>query len=72
MTSEALTKIVIDVYKQGIIEKIDFEEKWLINTGMQHGFISISDIEVAMDAIRSAVKGGKNEWTLIHINHQSI
>lgn len=56
-----MTKIVIDVYKQGIINKIDFEEKWLINTGMQHGFISISDIEVAMDAIRSAVKGGKHE-----------
>lgn len=61
MTSEALTKIVIDVYKQGIIDKIDFEENWLKDVKMQQGFVSIADIEVAMDAIRSAVKGGNHE-----------
>lgn len=61
MTSEALTKIVIDVYKQGIIDKIDFEERWLEDIKMQQGFVSIADIEVAMDAIRSAVKGGQHE-----------
>lgn len=61
MTSEALTKIVIDVYKQGIIDKIDFEERWLKDVKMQQGFVSIGDIEVAMDSIRSAVKGGKHE-----------
>ena len=55
MTSEAMTKIVIDVYKQGIIDKIDFEENWLKDVKMQQGFVSIADIEVAMDAIRSAV-----------------
>ena len=61
MTSEALTKIVIDVYKQGLIDKIDFEERWLKDVKMQQGFVSIADIEVAMDAIRSTVKGGKHE-----------
>lgn len=61
MTSEAMTKIVIDVYKQGIIDKIDFEENWLKDVKMQQGFVSIADIEVAMDAIRSAVKGGNHE-----------
>lgn len=61
MTSEAMTKIVIDVYKQGIIDKIDFEENWLKDVKMQQGFVSISDIEVAMDAIRSVVKGGNHE-----------
>lgn len=61
MTSEAMTKIVIDVYKQGIIDKIDFEENWLKSIKWQQGFVSIADIEVAMDEIRSAVKGGKHE-----------
>lgn len=61
MTSEALTKIVIDVYKQGIIDKIDFEERWLKDVKMQQGFVSIADIEIAMDAIRNAVKGGQYE-----------
>ena len=56
-----MTKIVIDVYKQGIIDKIDFEENWLKDVKMQQGFVSIADIEVAMDAIRSAVKGGNHE-----------
>lgn len=63
MTSEAMTKIVIDVYKQGIIDKIDFEERWLKDIKMQQGFISIANIEVAMDAIRTVVnlKGDKHE-----------
>ena len=61
MTSESIIKIAIDVYKQGIIDKINFEERWLKDVKMQQGFVSIADIEVAMDVIRSAVKGGKHE-----------
>lgn len=61
MTSEALTKIAIDVYKAGIIARIDFEELWLKAVKDQCGYISISDIECAMDGIRSSVKGDNNE-----------
>lgn len=53
MTSESIIKIAID--------KINFEEKWLKDVKMEQGFVSISDIEIAMDAIRSAVKGGQHE-----------
>lgn len=61
MTSESIIKIAVDVYKQGIIDKINFEERWLKDIQMQQGFVSIADIEIAMDAIRSAVKGDKHE-----------
>ena len=53
MTDEELEKI---------IEKIDFEEKWLINVKMDNGFISIADIRIAMCRIRqviSELKGDK-------------
>ena len=61
MTENAIFSFVVDVYKQGIISKINFEENWLKDVKMQQGFVSIADIEVAMDALRSAVKGGKHE-----------
>ena len=38
-----------------IVKKIDFEEKWLINVKMDNGFIAISDIQMAMSAIRYVV-----------------
>lgn len=61
MTENAIFSFVVDVYKQGIISKINFEENWLKDLKMQQGFISIADIEVAMDAIRSVVEGAKHE-----------
>jgi hypothetical protein len=42
-------------------EKIDFEEKWLIDIKMNNGFISIADIEVAMSGIRSFIAELKGE-----------
>lgn len=44
-----------------IIDKIDFEEKWLINIKMDNGFISIADIEIAMSGIRRVVSELKGE-----------
>lgn len=44
-----------------IIDKINFEEKWLINVKMDNGFISIADIEIAMSGIRSAISKLKGE-----------
>ena len=44
-----------------IKEKIDFEEKWLIDIKMNNGFISIADIEVAMSEIRSFISKLKGE-----------
>lgn len=44
-----------------IIDKIDFEEKWLINVKMENGFISIADIQIAMEGIRSFIEELKGE-----------
>ena len=52
MTDEELEKI---------IAKIDFEEKWLIDIKVNNGFISIADIEVAMNGIRSVISELKGE-----------
>lgn len=52
MTDEELEKI---------IDKIDFEEKWLINIKTENGFISISDIRIAMCRIRQVVSELKGE-----------
>lgn len=38
-----------------IIDKIDFEEKWLINIKTENGFISIADIRIAMCRIGQVV-----------------
>ena len=53
-----------DEERKKIIEKIDFEEKWIINVKMENGFISIADIRIAMCRIRqviSELKGEKKE-----------
>ena len=47
--------------RQKIIDKINFEEKWLIDIKMNNGFISIADIEVAMSGIRSVIAELKGE-----------
>lgn len=44
-----------------IIDKINFEEKWLMNVKMDNGFISIADIEIAMSGIRSAISKMEGE-----------
>lgn len=52
MTDEEIEKI---------IEKIDFEEKWLINVKMENGFISMADIRIAMCRIRQVISELKGE-----------
>lgn len=52
MTDEELEKI---------IEKIDFEEKWLINIKIENGFISIADIRIAMCRIGQVISELKGE-----------
>lgn len=44
-----------DEENKKIIDKIDFEEKWLINIKMENGFISIADIQIAMSGIKSII-----------------
>lgn len=44
-----------------IIDKIDFEEKWLINIKTENGFISIADIKIAISAIRYVVSKEKEK-----------
>ena len=51
--------------RQKIIDKINFEEKWLKNIKMENGFISIADIEVAMSGIRSVIAELKREYEVI-------
>lgn len=45
-----------DEERKEIIDRIDFEEKWLIDIKMDNGFLSIADIEIAMDSIRKVIK----------------
>lgn len=73
MTDEALYSICIDAYVKfktketvnsivkEINNKVDFEENWLKDIKIQQGFVSIADIEVAMESIRSLVKGFEYE-----------
>lgn len=44
-----------DEENKKIIERIELEEKWLINVKTKNGFISIADIEIAMSGIRSII-----------------
>lgn len=50
-----------DEESKKIIERIELEEKWLINVKMEDGSISIADIEIAMCAIRSVISELKGE-----------
>lgn len=44
-----------DEENKKIIERIEFEEKWLINVKTENGFVSIPDIKLAMSGIRSVI-----------------
>lgn len=58
MMKDSLERHIDDLLEtelEKINDKIDFEEKWLINIKMDNGFISIADIETALNGIRHAV-----------------
>ena len=42
--------------EQKILDKIDFEEKWLLDVFRNENKISLKDVEIAMSAIRHIVK----------------
>lgn len=56
-----LVKNTRNMVLEKVEEKIDFEEKWLIDIKVNNGFISIADIEVAMSGIRSFISELKGE-----------
>ena len=52
---------IIEEFEKIIISEINFEEKWLINVKMENGFVSIADIEIAMNRIKRIVKDLKGD-----------
>lgn len=50
-----------DEERKKIIERIDFEKKWLFNVCEKEYRVNTNDIEIAMSGIRSVVAGLKEE-----------
>lgn len=51
-----------DEERKNIIEKIDFEEKWLLDVYAKEYKVSYKDIQIAMSGIRSVVSKPKEEY----------
>lgn len=51
-----------DEERKNIIEKIDFEEKWLLDIYAKEYKVSYKDIQIAMNGIRNVVSKLKGEY----------